>query len=285
MKIIRPQRLRSMPVAARLATRYEPVRLASSTRVKVSSLIRSSRLSSVIPAFDTSTSIGPWDFSTSVKAASMLAGSVTSHTTPASPSGGSPDRWVTVTRCPASANARAMASPIPRLPPVTSTDRPVGLPGAADVTGVLQSGELVQGWRDDPIGRQRIRPDPARSGPARTGFASGAARESCSGDSGGQRQRGRGAQDDQRGARDHPGAGDVTLLDLVPDLLAELRIDRLEFLRGRGGVEISAGDLGDLLHGLGVQRDLDLLVVDHDRSAVGAECDHRHRHRPRIDRG
>src|SRR5664279_3604390 len=76
MKIIRPQRLRSMPVAARLATRYEPVRLASSTRVKVSSLIRSSRLSSVIPAFDTSTSIGPWDFSTSVKAASMLAGPV-----------------------------------------------------------------------------------------------------------------------------------------------------------------------------------------------------------------
>ena len=129
MKIIRPQRLRSMPVAARLATRYEPVRFASSTGLKVSSLIRSSRVSSVMPALDTSTSTGPWVFSTSVNAASMLAASVTSQITPASPSGGSPERWVTVTRWPASASARAMASPIPRLPPVTSTDRPVGLSG------------------------------------------------------------------------------------------------------------------------------------------------------------
>src|SRR5207237_5513332 len=44
--------------------------------------------------------------------------------TRASPSTGSPEREVTVTLSPSAANRRAMASPIPRFPPVTSTERP-----------------------------------------------------------------------------------------------------------------------------------------------------------------
>ena len=98
-------------------------------------------MSSVIPALDTSTSIGPWACSTWVKAASTLAASVTSQITPASPAGGSPERWVTVTRCPASANALAMARPMPRLPPVTSTERPVA--GSGTVTSI--SSDLAPG--------------------------------------------------------------------------------------------------------------------------------------------
>ena len=61
--------------------------------------------------------------STAVNAASTDAVSVTSQRTPSRPSGGVAARWVTATRSPASANARAMARPMPRLPPVTSTVR------------------------------------------------------------------------------------------------------------------------------------------------------------------
>ena len=56
---MRPRRSRSMPFAARLATRNEPVRLVSSTAAQSSSLIRSSRVSRVMPALATSTSTGP----------------------------------------------------------------------------------------------------------------------------------------------------------------------------------------------------------------------------------
>ena len=48
---------------------------------------------------------------------------VTSHFNVRKPST-SPDREVTATRSPLAAKARAMASPMPRLPPVTSTTRP-----------------------------------------------------------------------------------------------------------------------------------------------------------------
>ena len=41
-----------------------------------------------------------------------------------SPSTGSPDREVTVTLSPSAASRRAIASPIPRFPPVTSAERP-----------------------------------------------------------------------------------------------------------------------------------------------------------------
>ena len=89
-----------------------------------SSLIRISRPSLVTPALATSTSIGPPSFSSaSVKAASTDAVSVTSQRTPTRPSGASPDRWVTATWSPAAAKDRAMASPMPRFPPVTRTVR------------------------------------------------------------------------------------------------------------------------------------------------------------------
>src|SRR5947209_4571877 len=80
--------------------------------------------SRVIPALLTSTSTGPWCSSTAVNARSTASASVTSHATPNSPSGAPLPRWVTATASPCAANARAIASPIPRLPPVTSTDLP-----------------------------------------------------------------------------------------------------------------------------------------------------------------
>src|SRR5208283_6227845 len=82
-------------------------------------------VSRVTPALATSTSTGPWSASTAVKAASTDAASRTSQRTTASPSTGSPEREVTVTLSPSAANRRAMASPIPRFPPVTSTERPM----------------------------------------------------------------------------------------------------------------------------------------------------------------
>ncbi len=81
-----------MPLAARLATRKEPVRFVSMTRDQSSSLIRSTRVSAVMPALATSTSTGPCAASISVNAASTDSGSVTSHFTPSTPAGGSPLR-------------------------------------------------------------------------------------------------------------------------------------------------------------------------------------------------
>ncbi len=81
-----------MPLAARLATRKDPVRLVSMTFDQSSSLIRRSRVSWVTPALATSTSTGPWAASISANAASTDAGSVTSHLTASTPSGGSPLR-------------------------------------------------------------------------------------------------------------------------------------------------------------------------------------------------
>ena len=57
--MIRPRRSRSMPLAARLASRNEPVRLVSMTEDQSSSDIRSTRVSAVMPALATSTSTGP----------------------------------------------------------------------------------------------------------------------------------------------------------------------------------------------------------------------------------
>jgi len=59
----------------------------------------------------------------SLKARSTASLSVTSHCTPYKPSGAPDPRCVTATLWPSAANRRATASPIPRLPPVTSTDR------------------------------------------------------------------------------------------------------------------------------------------------------------------
>src|SRR6266849_4261296 len=77
-----------------------------------------------MPALATSTSTGPWSTSTAANAASTDAASRTSQRTTGSPSTGSPEREVAVTLSPSAANRRAMASPIPRFPPVTSTERP-----------------------------------------------------------------------------------------------------------------------------------------------------------------
>ena len=55
---MRPQRPRSIFVAARLATRQAPLRLVSTTRLNCSSLIRMISVSSVMPALATSTSTG-----------------------------------------------------------------------------------------------------------------------------------------------------------------------------------------------------------------------------------
>ena len=77
---------------------------------------------------------------------------------------------------------------------------------------------------------------------------------------------------------DHPRPGDVTLLDLVADLLAELRVDRLEFL-GVAAVWKSPPEIcaicciASVSSGTGTG-----LVVDDDRPVVGAERDHRDRH-------
>ena len=87
--MIGPVRALSMPLAARLVTRYDAVRLASSTDAKSSSLIRRSNPSFVTPAFETSTStVPPKCSSTAANAASTCAESVTSHCTPNKPSGG-----------------------------------------------------------------------------------------------------------------------------------------------------------------------------------------------------
>ena len=123
MKTIRPRRSRSMPLLARLASRNDPVRLVSITEDQSSSDIRSIRVSAVMPALATSTSTGPCASSTWANAASTAAGSVMSQRTSSAPSGAPPLRVVTATRSPWARKASAMARPMPRLPPVTRTDR------------------------------------------------------------------------------------------------------------------------------------------------------------------
>ena len=123
MKIIRPNRLRCMLRDARCATRNAPVRFASMTFSNLSSVIRMRNASAEMPALDTSTSTGPWCSSTSLNARSTASLSVTSHSTPNSPSGAPDPRCVTATLWPSAASRCAIASPMPRFPPVTSTER------------------------------------------------------------------------------------------------------------------------------------------------------------------
>ena len=72
--MMRPQRARIILATARLATRKAPVRLASRTEVKSSSLMRSTSLSRVMPALDTSTSTGPSASSTAREGGVDLGG-------------------------------------------------------------------------------------------------------------------------------------------------------------------------------------------------------------------
>ena len=90
--MMRPRRSRIMPLLARRAQRKAPVRLTSMTSSNSSSVIRMSSWSRVTPALATSTSTGPCAASISANAASTLAVSRTSPTTPRTPSGRSPER-------------------------------------------------------------------------------------------------------------------------------------------------------------------------------------------------
>src|SRR4051812_519643 len=126
-----------------------------------------------MPALLTSTSTGPWCSSTSVNARSTASASVTSHCTPKRPSGAPLPRWVTATASPCSAKDRAMASPIPRLPPVTSTDLPTSHSPAPTA---VSPPNLVRGRRSHPFPgscprteRQQGRPGGAQSGAAQEG--------------------------------------------------------------------------------------------------------------------
>ena len=98
--MMRPRRMRSMDLAARLARRNEPVRFVSMTLPQSSSLIRNNNASLVIPALAMRTSTGPCSASTSAKAASNAAESLTSHRTSSAPFGAPPDRVVTATLSP-----------------------------------------------------------------------------------------------------------------------------------------------------------------------------------------
>ena len=123
IRMTRPNRARSIPFDARFTTRNAPPRLVATTESKSSSLIRISSVSFVMPAFATTTSTGPSSASTTRNAASSDAASVTSACTASTPSGPEPFREVIATRWPSAANARAIARPMPRLPPVTRTVR------------------------------------------------------------------------------------------------------------------------------------------------------------------
>jgi len=86
-------------------------------------------------------STGPWAASTSAKAASTASASVTSQVTCSAPSGPPPEREVTATRSPSARKASAMARPIPRLPPVTRTER--GSTGTGWASGSVTPPTLV----------------------------------------------------------------------------------------------------------------------------------------------
>ena len=105
----RPHLALSMPFDARFTTRYDPTRLVSTTSVNSASVIRTSRVSRVMPALATSTSTGPSFSSISVKAASIDSASVTSARTVRDPSGPWPLRAVTATRWPWATNSSAIA--------------------------------------------------------------------------------------------------------------------------------------------------------------------------------
>src|SRR3954453_10849864 len=121
--MIRPRRSRSIPLAARFASRKVPVRLVSITEAQSSSDIRSNKVSAVMPAFATRTSTGPCAVSASTNACSTPRASVPSQVRASAPSGPPPDREVTATWSPRARNASAMARPMPRVPPVTRTER------------------------------------------------------------------------------------------------------------------------------------------------------------------
>src|SRR6478736_1015199 len=116
-----------------------------------------------------------------------------------------------------------MASPIPRLPPVTNAERPVGgatggATGGSAATSIPSFPACIVGRRtEDRANRPAAGSDPIGPRPVGPG-----APTSASGNPGGEHQ-GRGRpEDDQHGAGDEPGLGHVLLLGLIADLLTQL---------------------------------------------------------------
>src|SRR5690348_4391668 len=139
MLMIRPQRRLIIPRAACLVTRKAPFRLVFRTVSQSSSPIRNNKLSRVVPALLTTTSMRPKSFSTAATVVSTCCASLTSQPYPRPPPPPSPplpsdaaaSRALatslpsTATREPTRASPWAMACPIPRLPPVTTATFPV----------------------------------------------------------------------------------------------------------------------------------------------------------------
>src|SRR5580704_5181726 len=99
-----------------------------------------------MPAFATRTSTGPCSASTLAKASSTAAASRTSQAATVRPSTFSPEREVMVTWSPPAASRRAMASPMPRFPPVTRTDRLIGVPSFMISKSNRRAPASVPGW-------------------------------------------------------------------------------------------------------------------------------------------
>ena len=124
--MIRPRRSRSMPLAARLASRKEPVRLVSITDDQSSSDIRSTQ------GVGGDAGVGDQHLDRAVGRLDLGeggldrggVGDVAAHVERAL--GRAAAAVVTATRSPWATKASAMARPMPRLPPVTRTDRPAG---------------------------------------------------------------------------------------------------------------------------------------------------------------
>src|SRR5690625_4731578 len=268
--MIRPNRLRCMLRDARWVTRNAPVRLALMTSSKRSSVIRIRNASLEMPALATSTSTGPWCSSTSLNARSTASLSVTSHTTPNSPSGAPEPRWVTATLWPSAASRCAIANPIPRLPPVTRTERDTNGGFAAgvslSVTGITyQCSGLTLRSPNSPLalcpgscrvngGRRLCRQPPVE-----------------------QQRRQRGHRQDER-AQPQPAGGRVTADGLVADLVLQGGVDLFELGQAGGGVGGAAGQVGDLLQRVVVDGHRLTLLVDLDVAVGGAERDRRDRH-------
>ena len=130
MPISEPLRSITCGNAAR-ATRNGAMVFVRSTRSKLSGVCSSTEPECEMPAFSTAQSSPPSAATVSATTRSAVAGSLMSPTiatppmSPATAAIGSGRRPFTATRQPSAANRRAIASPMPLPPPVTSTARSV----------------------------------------------------------------------------------------------------------------------------------------------------------------
>src|SRR6202012_5638732 len=203
-----------------------------------SSVIRMRNASAASPALDTSTSTGPWCASTSLKARSTASLSVTSHSTPNSPSGAPDPRCVTATLWPSAASRCAIARPIPRFPPVTRTERDTnaGLPPTTPVSvAVSVTPSTYRLIAAGPKSADRERKKLGRQPPV-------------------DQQRRQTCQRQQERTEPQPAHAGVALDRLVADLLLQRRVHGLELFQARGVVPTATGKLGNLLHGGVVDR-------------------------------